>query len=120
MEIREARPMTARTLPDDFRYPPASDEQIREMQDQIAEYSAGDKSVATRIDWLGSFRRLLPMYWRYRADAEYWKSWQDADKIKALETENARLLAAVQEQMAEIARLREEIRGWQDDHPFPG
>ena len=60
------------------------------------------------------------MYWRYRADAEYWKSWQDADKIKALETENARLLAAVQEQMAEIARLREEIRGWQDDHPFPG
>lgn len=31
-----------------------------------------------------------------------------------------RILAIAQEQRAEIARLRAEIRGWQDDHPFPG
>ena len=30
------------------------------------------------------------------------------------------LLAIAQEQRAEIARLRSEIRGRQDDHPFPG
>lgn len=31
-----------------------------------------------------------------------------------------RLLAIAQEQREEIARLKAEIRGWQDDHPFPG
>lgn len=30
------------------------------------------------------------------------------------------IFAIAQEQRAEIARLRAEIRGWQDDHPFPG
>lgn len=79
------------------------------MQDRIAEYSAGDKTIATRIDWLGSFRRLLPMYWKYKQAAEYWKSWQDPDKIKSLEAENANLLAIAQEQRAEIARLKRAI-----------
>ena len=31
-----------------------------------------------------------------------------------------RLLTIAQEQRAEIARLREEVRARRDDHPFPG
>lgn len=110
--------MTGRTLPDDCRYPPASDAQIEEMQDRIAEYSAGDKTIATRIDWLGSFRRLLPMYWKYKQAAEYWKSWQDPDKIKSLEAENANLLAIAQGQREKLRKAREDINWMLNSRQF--
>lgn len=141
--------MSGRTLEvfcDDARYPAMTDAQLSECIATIRAFSQGQPVRLESESWFGNFRRLLPMYWKYKQDAEYWKSWQDPDKIKRLEAENADLLAIAQGQKEELERLRfnastaafdkvndqlreanrenkelqKQIQEWQSEHPFPG
>ena len=95
---------------DDERYPAMTDAQLSECIATIRAFSQGQPVRLESESWFGNFRRLLPMYWKYKQDAEYWKSWQDPDKIKKLEAENADLLAVAQGQREEITRLKRLVK----------
>ena len=100
--------MSGRTLEvfcDDARYPAMTDAQLSECIATIRAFSQGHPVRLESESWFGNFRSLLPMYWKYKQDAEYWKSWQDPDKIKNLEAENADLLAIAQGQRAALLAI---------------
>ena len=105
--------MSGRTLEvfcDDARYPAMTDAQLSECIATIRAFSQGQPVRLESESWFGNFRRLLPMYWKYKQDAEYWKSWQDPDKIKRLEAENADLLAIAQGQREDLGATKRALR----------
>lgn len=113
---------------DDERYPAMTDAQLSECIATIRAFSQGHPVRLESESWFGNFRRLLPMCWKYKQDAEYWKSWQDPDKIKKLEAENADLLAIAQGQRerekliveAAISAIRQERRWRLEDSECGG